>query len=134
MKFSWTLSTSAQQVPQPPIQNQCPLILLSSFSIDPIRLSSLHKFKNIFTNVYIPPWLWKIFKFMVLDKWKMELWVKKFKVDISTVPIITTKAEIDYSFPPVMGEDYENLVNFFKTCTLRCLINGAGRLSIFPDH
>ena len=30
LKFSWTLSTSAQQVPQPPFQNQCPLILLLS--------------------------------------------------------------------------------------------------------
>ena len=66
----------------------------------------------------------------------MELRVKKFKVDISTTPkqnspFITPKAKTDYSLPPVKGEDYENLVNFFKTCTLRCLINGAGRLLIF---
>ena len=54
---------------------------------------------------------------MVLDKWKIELQVKKFI--------------IDYSFPPVKGEEYENLVNVFKTCTLRCLINGAQSLSIF---
>ena len=76
---------------------------------------------------------------MVLDKWKMELRVKKFKVDISanprltlsTIPIITPKAEADYSFPTVKGEDYENLVNVFETCTLRCLINGVRRLLIF---
>ena len=58
----------------------------------------------------------------------MELRVKKFKVDISTISqgktfsavlIITLKAGTDYSFPPVKGDDYENLVNFFKTCTLR---------------
>ena len=65
---------------------------------------------------------------MVLDTWKMELRVKKFKVDISTTPrqnspFITPKAETDYLLPPVKGEDYENLSNFFKTCTLRCLID-----------
>ena len=72
---------------------------------------------------------------MVLDKWKMELQVKKIKVDISTTPRQNylhgpyhhPKAETDYSFPPVKGEDYENIVNFFKTFALRCLINGARR-------
>ena len=64
----------------------------------------------------------------------MDLQVKKFKVDISTTPKQNSltgpyhhpKAEINYSFPPVKGEDYENLiqnvllkVNFFKTCNRR---------------
>ena len=79
---------------------------------------------------------------MVLDKLKIELRVKKLKVDISTTPRQNylhgpyyhpqgrAKADTDHSFSPVKGEDYENLANFFKTC-LRCLINGAGRLLIF---
>ena len=69
------------------------------------------------------------------EKWNMDLQVKKLKVDISTtpgqtslspVPIITPKAETNYSFPPVKAEDYENLfqkvlleVNIFKTCNRR---------------
>ena len=78
---------------------------------------------------------------MVLDKWKTELRVKKCKVDISTTPwqnslhgpIIAPMAETDYSFRSVKGEDYENLVDFFKTYTLKCLINGARRLLIFQS-
>ena len=50
---------------------------------------------------------------------------------LSTVPIIAPKEKTDYSFPPVKGEDYENQVNFFKICTIRCLINGARHLLIF---
>ena len=36
----------------------------SNISIDPIGLSSFHKFYFL-TNLYIPLWLWKICKFMV---------------------------------------------------------------------
>ena len=47
----------------------------------------------------------------------MDLSVKKLKVDISTTPRQTSlpghyhhpKAETNYSFPPVKGEDYGNL-------------------------
>ena len=51
----------------------------------------------------------KNIKFMVLEKWKMELRVKKFKVGISTtltqnsLLIIAPKAEADYSFPQLTG-------------------------------
>ena len=56
---------------------------------------------------------------MVLDKWKMELRIKK--VDISTTPKQNSlhrpyrhpKAEADYSFPSVKRKNYENVVNFF---------------------
>ena len=76
---------------------------------------------------------------MVLDKWQLELPVKKSKVDISTTPMQNSlhgpyhrpQGRDRLTIPPVNQEDHENLVNFFKTCTLRCLINGARRLLIF---
>ena len=76
---------------------------------------------------------------MVLDEWKMDLRVKKFKVDISTTPRPNSlhgpynhpQGRDRLVIPPVKGEDYENLVNFFKTFTVRCLINGARRLLAF---
>ena len=82
--------------------------------------------------------------YVEVKKWNMEFLVKKFKVDISTTPTQSSlhdpyhcrqgRDRLLISPPallPVKGEDYENLVNFFKTCTLRCLINGAQRLLIF---
>ena len=59
---------------------------------------------------------------MVLDKWKMELRVKKFKVDISTTPRQNSlhgpyhhsQGRDRLLIPPVKGEDYKNLINFFK--------------------
>ena len=73
-----------------------------------------------------------------VNDWKMELWLKKIKVDISTTPKPTFHGPYHWFqgrdrllIPPVKGEDYENLVNFFKTFTLMCLINGARRLLIF---
>ena len=73
------------------IGNDCRLLLqcfritlkdASSISIDPIGLSSLHKF-YFFSNLYIPRWLWKKFIFVVFSKWKMDLQTKKLKVNIS---------------------------------------------------
>ena len=77
---------------------------------------------------------------MVLDKWKIELRVKKSRVDISTTPRQNTLHGPYHRLqgtdrlltpPPVKAEDYENLVNSFKTCTLRSLINWARGLLIF---
>ena len=78
--------------------------------------------------------------YVEVEKWNMELRVKKFKVDISTTPRQNSlhdpyhcRQGRDRLLIPsqLRGEDYENLVNFFKTCALRCLISGAQRLLIF---
>ena len=75
--------------------------------IEPIALSSLHKFYFL-TNLYIPPWLWNS-----TNKWKVDLQVKKLKVDISanprknsvTGPYHHPQGRDKLLIPPVKGED-----------------------------
>ena len=73
---------------------------------------SPESFLNFFLNLYIPPWLQKSFKFMVLRllaNTLIHLWVKKLNLFIFThapsktlpqVFIITSKAEGNYPFLP----------------------------------
>ena len=57
-----------------------PLIFLWT----PKGFISPESFLNFFLNLYIPPWLQKIFKFIVLTLRKIYLWVKKLNLFIFT--------------------------------------------------
>ena len=43
---------------------------------------SPESFLNFFLNLYIPPWLWKSFKVIVLRLFAIHLWVKKLNLFI----------------------------------------------------
>ena len=77
----------------------------------------------------------KYLNLLCSGKGKMDLQVKKLKVEISATtrqnslpgPCHRPKAETNWSFCPVKGEDYENLfqnvylyVNFLKHVTEEC--------------
>ena len=52
----------------------------------PKEFISPESFLNFFLNLYIPPWLWKSFKFIVLRLLQMHLWVKNWICSFLIIP------------------------------------------------
>ena len=55
-----------------------------TFLWPPEGFISPESFLNFFLKLYIPPWLWKSFKFIVLRLLQIHLWVKKLNLFIFT--------------------------------------------------
>ena len=88
-----------------------------NISIDPIIFSSLHDFKIFSQSCIFHHGREKYSNSWCCDKWKMDLQVKKLKVDISTThsqnsvpcPYHDPQCREKLLIPQVKGEDYENL-------------------------
>ena len=70
---------------------------------------SPESFLNFFLNLYIPPWLWKSFKFIVLRSLQIHLWVINWICSFLLMPrsktlpqlfIIILQADVNCSFLP----------------------------------
>ena len=57
-------------------------------------------FLNIFLDLYIPPWLWKSFKFIVLRLLQIHLWVKILNLFIFTHAPKQNSPPGFYHYPP----------------------------------
>ena len=66
----------------------------------PKEFISPESFLNFFLNLYIPPWLWKSFKFIVLRLLQMHLWVKKLNMFISNHTLKPKSPPGFYHYPP----------------------------------
>ena len=84
----------------------------SSISINPLGFNLSINFHK---NLYIPPWLQKIFKFVVFRQVENEFVSRKMKVDIVTKAklfprsLLSPQGKDKLLIPPVKGEDCENL-------------------------
>ena len=66
-------------------------------------LSLQESFLIFYLNLYIPPWLWKSFKFIVLGLLQIHLWVKNWIYSILLMPPSETLRRF-YHYPPVRRE------------------------------
>ena len=75
LKLYQPLGQDQQNIKQ--IHCQLPIII---FLWTPKAFTSPESFLNFLLNLYIPPWLRKSFKFIMLRLLQMHLWVKKFNL------------------------------------------------------